>query len=120
MTHFAEVKNNIVVRVIVAEQDFIDTMKGEWIKTSYNTKKNIHSQGKTPLRGNYAGIGYTYDRVNDIFLPPKPYDSFVLNKTTASWEAPIDKPLDSQLYKWNEDTKSWDTAVKRNGGIEFE
>lgn len=118
MSHFAEVVNGIVKRVIVADQNFIDSgVLGDpknWIQTSYNTKRNKHKQGKTPLRGNYASAGFIYDKENDLFLPPKPYDSFVLDKKNAQWVAPIDKPLDSQLYLWNEELQQWDVAVRRN------
>ena len=118
MSHFAKIENNKVVNVIVAEQEHIDTLDGEWIQTSYNTIQGKHKQGGKPLRGNYAGIGYDYDRVNDIFLPPKPYPSFILDVETATWIAPIDKPLDGQLFKWNEELLQWDIAIKRNGRIE--
>lgn len=118
MTYFAKIENNKVVTVIVAEQDYIDTLDGEWVQTSYNTLKGKHVEGGTPLRGNYAGIGYEYNREYDIFLPPKPYTSFVINPITATWKAPIDKPLDGQLFKWNEELQQWDIAVKRRGRLE--
>ena len=88
-----------------------------WIQTSYNTSGGTHKLGGTPLRGNYAGIGYTWDEDNNIFYPKKPYASWVLNTTTASWHSPIgDAPDDltdeekaaGTSYVWNEDTKSWD------------
>ena len=125
MTHFAKIDdNNIVIQVLVIEQEMIDT--GRWgdpnsfIQTSYNTKQGKHEKNRTPLRGNYAGIGYTYDRVNDLFLPPKPYESFVLDVKNATWTPPTNMPLDGQLFKWDETTKAWKVAVKRNAGIEFE
>ena len=107
MTHFAEIKDDIVINVIVAEYDFVNKLQGEWIQTSYNTSCGKHLKGGTPLRGNYAGTCFNYDRVNDLFLPPKPYPSFVLNIKTASWEAPTDVPLDEQLFSWDESTSSW-------------
>ena len=88
-----------------------------WIQTSYNTSRGTHNLGGTPLRGNYAGIGYTWDEDNNIFYPQKPYASWVLNTTTATWHSPIgDAPDDltdeekaaNTRYVWNEDTKSWD------------
>jgi hypothetical protein len=88
-----------------------------WIQTSYNTSGGTHNSGGTPLRGNYAGIGYTWDEDNNIFYPKKPYASWVLNTTTASWHSPIgDAPDDltdeekaaGTRYVWNEDGKSWD------------
>jgi hypothetical protein len=89
MSHFAKVVDNKVVSVIVAEPEFFDTFvdssPGTWLQTSYNTHGNQHPEGR-PLRGNYAGIGYTYDAVNDVFIAPKPSDTAVLNETTWLWE----------------------------------
>ena len=86
MAHFAEVINGIVKRVIVAEQDFIDSgavgNPSNWKQTSYNTHGGIHKLGGTPLRKNYAGINYTYDEQRDAFIPPKPYPSWNLNEST--------------------------------------
>lgn len=89
MSHFAKVENGIVVQVIVAEEDFINSgaVGHGWIQTSYNTRGNQHPEGR-PLRGNYAGIGYTYDEVNDVFIAPKPGDEWVLNTSTWLWENP--------------------------------
>jgi hypothetical protein len=92
MAHFAKVVNGVVTQVIVAEpeffQTFVDSSPGEWIQTSYNTFGNQHKQGGTPLRGNYAGIGFTYDRTNDVFIAPKPADNATLNTETWLWEVP--------------------------------
>ena len=89
MSHFAKVVDGKVTQVIVAEPEFFDTFvdssPGTWLQTSYNTHGNQHPEGK-PLRGNYAGIGYTYDAVNDVFIAPKPSDTAVLNETTWLWE----------------------------------
>ena len=111
MSHFAKVLDGKVTQVIVAEPDFfntfVDTSPGEWIQTSYNTFGNQHTQGGTPLRGNYAGIGYTYDRTNDVFYAPKPFASWILNESTWLWEAPVEMPNDGKIYQWNEATISW-------------
>ena len=107
MAHFANIKDGIVTRVIVAEQDFIDTQEGTWVQTSYNTYGGQHRLGNTPLRKNYAGIGYTYDSTRDAFYTPKPYSSWTLNETTCQWEAPVAYPDDDKNYAWNEDTTSW-------------
>ena len=111
MAHFAKVNNGIVQQVIVAEPEFfntfVDSSPGEWIQTSYNTYGNQHSQGGTPLRGNYAGIGYTYDRENDVFVAPQPFASWTLNESTWLWEPPTPKPNDDKRYSWNESTTSW-------------
>ena len=110
MSHFAKVCDGKVVQVIVAEKEFFDTFvdssPGAWIQTSYNTQGNQHPEGR-PLRGNYAGIGYTYDLTNDVFYAPQPYASWTLNETTWTWEAPTPYPNDDKLYKWNEATTSW-------------
>ena len=95
MSHFAKVFNGIVTQVIVAEPEFFDTFvdstPGEWIQTSYNTFAGRHPNG-TPLRKNFAGIGFTYDPVRDAFIPPKPGDSWVLNEETCQWEDPDGQP----------------------------
>ena len=92
MSHFAKVCDGKVVQVIVAEQDFfntfVDTSPGEWIQTSYNTYGGQHPEGR-PLRGNYAGIGFTYDRENDVFYAPQPVPSWTLNTTTWLWEEAV-------------------------------
>jgi hypothetical protein len=110
MSHFAKVNNGIVVQVIVAEpeffQTFVDSSPGEWIQTSYNTQGGVHANGGTPLRKNYAGIGFTYDRERDAFIPPKPYASWVLNEDTCLWNSPIPYPADGR-YTWDEATQSW-------------
>ena len=112
MSHFAQIdENNIVTQVIVIEQDVVDTgLFGDpasWIQTSYNTHGGVHSQGGTPLRKNYAGIGYTYDSTRDAFIPPKPFNSWTLNEETCLYEAPIPMPNDDKMYRWDEETTSW-------------
>ena len=115
MAHFAEVINGIVKRVIVAEQDFIDSgavgNPSNWKQTSYNTHGGIHKFGGTPLRKNYAGINYTYDEQRDAFIPPKPYPSWNLNESTCLWDSPIPYPSDGNQYKWDETTQSWDELI---------
>lgn len=116
MAHFAQIdENNIVTRVLVIEQDVIDTgLFGEpntWVQTSYNTSGGIHRLGGTPLRKNYAGIGYNYDSERDAFIPPKPYASWTLVEETCQWQAPVPMNDDGKFYQWNEDTLSWDEIV---------
>ena len=110
MAHFAKVLDSKVIQVIVAEPEFfntfIDSSAGEWIQTSYNTYGNQHPENR-PLRGNYAGIGYTYNRKNDVFYAPKPYESWLLNEDTWLWEAPVSMPTDGKIYEWNEESTSW-------------
>ena len=112
MSHFAKVKDNIVIEVIVAEAEFfdtfVDTSPGEWIQTSYNTIGGEHLLGGTPLRKNYAGIGFTYDATKDAFIPPQEFDSWTLNESTCLWECPVDYPDHSKMYGWNEETQTWD------------
>jgi len=112
MSHFAKVLDGKVVQVIVAEAEFfetfVDSSPGEWIQTSYNTRGGVHANGGTPLRKNYAGIGFTYDRVKDAFIPPKPeYASWTLNDETCLWQAPVPMPDDGKIYEWVESTTSW-------------
>lgn len=110
MSHFAKVCDGKVIQVIVAEKEFFDTFvdssPGTWIQTSYNTHGNQHPEGR-PLRGNYAGIGYTYDSVNDVFYAPQPYPSWTLNNNTWLWESPIPYPTDGKIYRWDETITNW-------------
>jgi hypothetical protein len=109
VSNYAKVVDGIVQQVIVAEQDFIDTLpdKQNWIQTSYNTRGGVHTLGGTPLRGNYAGIGYIYDRTNDVFYTVQPYPSWTLNQSTWTWTAPTPMPTDGFIYIWDEITKTW-------------
>jgi hypothetical protein len=116
MAHFAQLdENNIVTRVLVIEQDTIDTgLFGDpstFVQTSYNTHGGVHSLGGTPLRKNYAGIGYTYDSIRDAFYAPQPYPSWTLDEDTCIWAAPTPMPSDGKLYTWDEDTTSWVEAT---------
>ena len=114
MAHYAKVVDGKVVQVIVAEADFfttfVDSSPGTWLKTSYNTHGNQHPEGR-PLRGNYAGIGYSYDTVADAFYAPQPYASWVLSPKTFLWEAPVAMPVDGKQYEWDETTTSWKELV---------
>jgi hypothetical protein len=110
MAHFAKVQDGKVVQVIVAEPDFfemfVDTSPGEWVQTSYNTHAGQHPEGR-PLRKNYAGIGFTYDRDRDAFIPPQPFASWLLNEETCLWDAPVPYPDDGARYRWDEETLAW-------------
>lgn len=112
MAHYAKVNNGIVEQVIVAEPEFfetfVDNSPGQWLQTSYNTRGGVHTLGGTPLRKNYAGVGYSYDSQLDAFIPQKQFASWVLNEETCLWEAPVAKPNDGNEYEWNESTTSWD------------
>ena len=110
MAHYALIEDGVVTNVIVAEQGFIDTQSGTWVQTSYNTQAGVHLLGGTPLRKNYAGIGYVYDAERDAFYAPSPYPSWVLDEDTCTWEAPIAYPSDAseeKRYTWDESTLSW-------------
>lgn len=111
MSHFAKVTDGKVTQVIVAEKEFFDTYvdstPGEWIQTSYNTQGGKHLLGGTPLRGNYAGIGYTYDRTNDVFYAPQPYPSWIISAPDWTWKAPVAQPTDGKQYTWDEAAKNW-------------
>ena len=120
MAHFAEIdENNIVKRVIVVEQDFIDSGavgdSSNWVQTSYNTRGGIHyapnsseADGGIALRKNYAGVGFTYDSDRDALYASQPYPSWLLNEGTCQWESPIPYPNDGQNYIWNEEEQSWE------------
>ena len=111
MAHFAKVVDGKVSQVIVAEKEFFDTFvdssPGEWIQTSYNTHGGVHATGGTPMRKNYAGIGFTYDRTRDAFIPPQPFASWTLNDSTCLWNAPVAMPTDGKFYNWDEATTAW-------------
>ena len=85
----------------------MDSSPGEWIATSYNTYGGVHIQGGTPLRKNYAGVGYSYDAVRDAFIPPQPFPSWTLNEDTCQWDAPVAMPTDGKMYQWEEQTQAW-------------
>src|SRR5210317_1220111 len=112
MAHWARVQGGIVTQVIVAEEEYfqtyVDDEPGEWIQTSYNTRAGQHDLGGTPLRKNYAGIGFTYDSTRDAFIPPQPYPSWTLNDETCLWDCPVAYPDDGKNYSWNESEQSWD------------
>ena len=96
--------------------DFLTKLTGYpiWIQTSYNTRGGVNNNGGTPLRKNFAGIGYTYDATKDAFIPPKPFSSWILNEITCNWEAPIPMPNDVSIdkkYIWNEQNQSWDLTT---------
>ena len=125
MGHYAKVIGDTVVQVIVAKQDFIDTLpdKNMWIKTSYNTQRGIHytqnadgsrfkstDQSKA-LRKNFAGIGMKYDKVRDAFYHPQPFPSWTFQEDTCTWIPPVDAPIDKCMYSWNETHKRWDKIL---------
>ena len=121
MAHFAKLgKGNKVIQVDVVSNDvatteqagidFLNNLYGTndiWKQTSYNTRGGIHKLDGTPFRKNYAGKGWKYDQYKDAFVPPKPYNSWILNETTCLWEAPVAKPTDGQVYDWNETNQNW-------------
>jgi hypothetical protein len=109
MSHFAKIENGIVTEVIVAEQDYIDTLGGKWVQTSYNTQGNQHPEDR-PLRGNFAGLGFIYDEVNDVFYTQKPFESWSLNTSTWTWEAPQPDPNvpgEYVTHLWDEEAQEW-------------
>ena len=128
MAHFAKLgENNIVVFVTVGrdedngKENELTARTGDVYKqTSYNTRGGVHydpitnetsvDQSKA-FRKNYAGIGYTYDVSRDAFIPPKPFASWVLNETTANWDAPVPMPTDGKMYRWDESTIQWVVVI---------
>jgi hypothetical protein len=123
MAHYAFLNmQNIVTEVIVGKDETDGPTNWEMHygnireqvckRTSYNTRGGVHSEGGTPFRKNYAGIGYTYDFARDAFIPSKPFDSWTLNENSCLWEAPVAMPDDGQMYTWNEETTSWDLITQ--------
>jgi|TARA_R100001015_G_C4538819_1_gene103339 hypothetical protein len=121
MAHFAKLNSENIVEAIESvsndistnEQAGIDYLNSHhgtsdvWKQTSYNTKQNVHRLGGTAFRKNFAGVGYTYNQDIDGFVPPKPYDSWVLNETTGDWDPPVAYPNDGQAYNWDENSQNW-------------
>jgi hypothetical protein len=135
MASFAKIENNIVITVVSVVNEVLKNSNGveqeqlgidflnqlyntndNWKQTSYNTYGGIHNNGGTPFRKNHAGIEYTYDSQRDAFIPPKPYNSWVLNEQTCLWEAPVAMPEeqleDNQYYSWNESIINWEVKTK--------
>ena len=121
MGYFAKIENNVVTQVIAAEQDFIDSGfvgdPADWKQTSYNTRGGVHyapnsntPDGGIALRGNYAGVGYTYDPANDVFYQPKPYPTWTIAAPAWTWTPPVAYPTDGKIYTWTESTLTWDLA----------
>ena len=125
MAHFAKLdENNIVVFVTVGRDEDngleaeLSARTGDVYKqTSYNTHGGVHSNGGTPFRKNYAGLGYTYDADRDAFIPPKPYASWVLDESTCLWNSPVAYPTDvgtpeePKFYQWDEPTQTWELVT---------
>jgi hypothetical protein len=123
MAHFAEIdNNNVVTRVLVVNdadatdgQNFLANtlgLGGTWVQTSYNTSGGVHSNGGTPLRKNYAGIGYSYDSLRDAFIPPRPFASWLLDDETCLWQAPTVMPTEEgKRYVWSEEDLNWKEIV---------
>ena len=113
MSHFAKLdENNVVIYVTAGrdeddENELIARTGDVYRKTSYNTRGGVHVLGGTPFRKNYAGLGYTYDSQRDAFIPPKPYNSWTLNEDTCLWQPPVERPVDDNMYEWDEESLSW-------------
>ena len=118
MAHYALLdRNNVVVQVITGKDEdegiydwelfYTQETRLQAKRTSYNTIGGVHTNGGTPFRKNYAGVGYTYDPDRDAFIPPKPYPSWVLDEQTCLWDAPVAMPTDGKMYQWDEATTSW-------------
>lgn len=121
MAHFAKIEDGIVTQVNVIDEEYFNANRetrytGQWVQTSYNTRGGKHYNPETgeesadqskALRKNYAGIGFTYDEGRDAFIPPKPFDSWLLDEDTCNWNAPIPMPTDGGMYEWNEEVGDW-------------
>ena len=106
------VVSNDIATTEQAGIDFLNNLhktRDVWKQTSYNTVNGVHLLGGTPLRKNYAGVGYKYDQTRDAFIPPKPYASWILNEDTCNWEPPVARPDDDgNNYRWNEEITNWE------------
>lgn len=129
MAHYAFIKDGIVTEVIVGkDENDLDTLPDGFVdweeyyltkrsnldackRTSYNTVHNEHLLEGIPFRGNFAGVGYIYDEINDVFYQDKPFESWILDTNTWSYIAPVAYPDDDNNYSWNEETQSWDLLV---------
>jgi len=116
MAHWAELdENNVVLRVVVGSNDdfnegydwIVENLGGTWIRTSYNTKRGIHTLDGIPIRKNFAFPGYTYDSEKDAFIAPQPYPSWIFNEEACDWDPPIEMPDDGEYYIWREDLVNW-------------
>lgn len=116
MAHYAFLDGNYIVTEVIVGKDesnfdwerHYGDLRGQLCKrTSYNTIGGVHREGGIPYRKNYAGLGFTYDPVRDAFIPPKPYNSWLLNEDTCLWESPVPCPDDGKMYTWNEEQLSW-------------
>ena len=127
MSHFAKLDaNNIVTFVTVGrqeddgkEQELCERTGDVYRQTSYNTRGGVHYNPETgepsadqskALRKNYAGIGYLFDEQRDAFIPPKPYESWLLDEDTCLWDAPVPYPSDGEMYVWDEAAGDWVAA----------
>ena len=118
MSHFAKLDdNNNVIFVTVGRQEddgkeaeLCDRTGDRYVQTSYNTHGGVHALGGTPLRKNYAGIGYLYDPIRDAFIPPQPYPSWLLNEETCLWQPPTPYPDDDGMYVWDEEQQQWQSV----------
>ena len=126
MAYYAELDNNNIVtkvrtgaseEVVDLERIYTERFGKVHKRTSYNTRGGVHYNPETnelsedqskAFRKNYAGVGFTYDKNRDAFIPPKPYASWTLNEETCLWESPVPHPNDGQIYNWNEETQTWD------------
>jgi hypothetical protein len=121
MAHFAKIEDGIVVQVNVIDEEYFNANRetrytGQWVQTSYNTRGGVYYNPETgeesadqskALRKNYAGIGFTYDEGRDAFIPPKPFESWLLDEDTCLWNPPVPMPEDGKFYQWDEETTSW-------------
>ncbi len=129
MAHYAFIDNDNIVTEVITGRDEDEVVEGisDWeafygefrgqtcVRTSYNTHGGVHSDGGTPFRYNYAGVGYTFDSskgTDGAFIPPKPYPSWVLDEDTCLWEAPVAHPEDGEDYTWDEESGAWVAATE--------
>jgi hypothetical protein len=125
MGHYAFLDENNVVTEVITGRDEDEAVDGitDWEahygafrgqackRTSYNTLGGVHANGGTPFRKNYAGLGYTYDAARDAFIAPKPFESWLLDEESCTWQAPTPYPTDGLMYMWVEDDLNWQATT---------
>ena len=125
MGSYAKIVDGRVVQVIAADPEFfttfVDTVPGEWVQTSYNTRGGVHYKPNTyepsedqslALRKNFAGIGYIYDKIRDAFYQPQPFASWALDEETCFWVPPFPCPDNEFGYMWNEEEHIWEQVTE--------
>jgi hypothetical protein len=110
MAHYAFLDENSIVTEVIVGIDETELIEGKIPEVWYGEFRNqrcVRTSYNANIRKNYAGIGYVYDEERDAFIPPKPFNSWLLNEETCQWESPVSYPEDNKYYLWDEESLSW-------------